>query len=604
MCFDGRGTTYLGHHLTAESVERRLAAVLAADVAGYSRLMGADEEGTLARLKAVRKTIVEPTIADHRGRIVKTTGDGMLVEFASAVDAVRGALNVQRAMAEHNASMPQFDRIDFRIGLHVGDIIIDDGDIFGEGVNVAARLEAIARPGEMCISNDAYRQVRGKVDLDCDDLGAQSLKNIVEPVKVWRVRLAGQRPSAEYSGSSGPKPLALPEKPSIAVLPFQNMSGDPDQEYFADGIVEDIITALSRFKSLFVIARNSSFTYKGRAVDIKQVARELGVRYVLEGSVRRSSNRIRITAQLIDAETGSHLWAERYDRDMADVFAVQDEITETVAIAIEPAVAQMEQSRAVRKPPDTLSCWEAYQRGTWHLNRIDTTENEAAKTFFRRAIDLDPSFAPAHAGLAQAILCEAWLYQTKSMPTALDEALPEAQKAISLDPLDAVAHIGVGYGRFFRGDHGGALAEARKALSINPNYATAYQLQGSTLVFSGRAREGIEALHMAMRLDPNDLQRHVRLVHISMGYYFLREYETAVETAEQAVSSYPNLGPRSLAAALGQAGRFDEAKKALQKAIAVAPRSFDMYVRDRAPWFRPEDHEHVLQGLRKAGWEG
>lgn len=591
--------------MTGERVERRLAAVLAADVAGYSRLMGSDEEGTLTRLKAVRQALVDPAIASHRGRIVKTTGDGMLVEFASAVDAARCSVEVQRLIAEQNADISQDLRIEFRIGIHVGDIIVDDNDIFGDGVNIAARLEGIAEPGGVCISDDAQRQIRGKVDFAFEDMGLQTLKNIAEPLKAWRLQLGGQGAAKAQPASPASQvaALPLPDKPSIAVLPFQNMSGDLEQEYFADGIVEDIITALSRFKSLFVIARNSTFTYKGKAVDIKQVGRELGVRYVLEGSVRRSRNRIRLTAQLIDAETGNHLWAERYDRDLADIFAVQDEITEVVAIAIEPAIAQMEQSRAMRKPPENLSSWEAYQRGVWHFGRVGTTENEAAKTFFRRAIDLDPSFAPAHAGLAHTILCEAWLYQTKSMPEALNEALPEAQKAISLDPLDAVAHCGVGYGRFFRGDHGGALAEAREALVINPNYAAAHQLLGSVLVFSGYPREGIEALRVAMRLDPNDLQRHLRLVHISMGYYFLREYDVAVSTANEAVSSYPDLGPRSLAAALGQAGRFDEAKRALQKAIAVAPRSFGMYVRHRAPWFRPEDHEHMLEGLRKAGWE-
>jgi adenylate cyclase len=289
---------------------------------------------------------------------------------------------------------------------------------------------------------------------------------------------------------------------------------------------------------------------------------------------------------------------------MADVFAVQDEITEAVAIAIEPAVAQIEQWRAVRKPPESLSSWEAYQRGLWHSGRIGTAENEAAKIFFQRAIDLDPSFAPAYAGLANTILTQAWLYQSRSMPDALDDALPVAQKAISLDPLDALAHMGVGYVRFFRGDHDGAVAEARQALIINPNYAIAHQLLGSTLVFSGCPREGIEALRMAMRLDPNNLQRQLRLVHISMGHYFLREYDAAVEAAKEAIRSYPDLGTRSLAAALGQAGRLDEAKQALQKAIAVAPKSFDIYVRHRAPWFRSEDHNHVLEGLRKAGWEG
>jgi adenylate cyclase len=308
-------------------VERRLAAVLAADVAGYSRLMGTNEEGTLARLKAVRKALVDPTIAAHRGRIVKTTGDGKLVEFGSAVDAVRGAVEVQRGMAEQNASVPQDQRIEFRIGIHVGDIIIDDNDIFGDGVNVAARLEGIAEPGGICMSNDAYRQVRGKVDIICDDMGAQYLKNIAEPMQAWRVRLTGQTPSAGQSGSSlsEPQALPLPDKLSIAVLPFQNMSGDPEQEYFADGMVEEIITALSRFKSLFVIARNSSFTFKGRAVDIKEVGRGLGVRYVLEGSVRKGPGKVRITGQLIDAATGAHLWADRLERDLTDVFALLDE---------------------------------------------------------------------------------------------------------------------------------------------------------------------------------------------------------------------------------------------------------------------------------------
>ena len=373
--------------------------MLAADIAGYSRLMGADEEGTLTRLKAIRKTLVDPTIAAHRGRIVKTTGDGMLVEFASAVDAVTCAIAIQERMAERSASGAE-PRIKFRIGINVGDIIVESDDIFGEGVNVAARVENECEPGGVCVSGNAFEQIRGKTKFAFDDLGDRTLKNIDRPVRLYAVRGASSPATTATEAvstmlSNTSDPLPLPDKPSIAVLPFQNMSGDPEQEYFADGVVEDIITALSRLKSLFVIARNSSFTYKGRAVDIKQVGRELGVRYVLEGSVRRSSNRVRITAQLIDAETGNHLWAERYDRDMADIFAVQDEITEAVAIAIEPAVAQMEQWRAVRKPPESLSSWEAYQRGLWHFGRIGTTENEAAKTFSRRAIDLDPSFAPA-----------------------------------------------------------------------------------------------------------------------------------------------------------------------------------------------------------------
>jgi TolB-like protein/class 3 adenylate cyclase len=350
--------------VTAERVDRRLAAVLAADVAGYSRLMGIDEEGTLAQLKAVRKALVDPTIAKHRGRIVKTTGDGMLVEFASAVDAVRGAVEIQRGIAKHNASVPQDKRIEFRIGIHVGDIIIDDNDIFGDGVNVAARLEGIAEPGGVCMSNDAYRQVRSKVEIVFDDMGPRPLKNIAEPVQAWRVRFESQNPSAEQSISTATEPqaLALPDKPSIVVLPFQNMSADPEQDYFADGLVEDIITALSRFKSLFVIARNSSFTYKGKVVDIKQVGRELGVRYVLEGSVRKAGARLRITGQLIETATGAHLWAEKIDGALEDVFDLQDQITTSVVGVIAPKIEQAEIERANQKPTDSLVSYDFYLR--------------------------------------------------------------------------------------------------------------------------------------------------------------------------------------------------------------------------------------------------
>src|SRR5262245_56812318 len=313
--------------LSKERVERRLAAILAADIAGYSRLMGANEEGTLAQLKSIRTALVDPAIAAHRGNIVKTTGDGMLIEFASAVDAVRYAVEIQRSMAEQNTSVPQDQRIEFRIGVHVGDIIFDDDDIFGDGVNIAARLEGIAEPGGVCLSDDAYRQVRGKVEIACDDMGRQSLKNIAEPMQAWRVRLTDQSPSAVLSHLAMGQPQVLPpsDRPSIAVLPFQNMSGDPEQEYFAEGMAEDIITALSRFKAAFVTARNCSFTYKARAVDVKEVVRELGVRYVLEGSVRKAVNRVRITGQLVDTATGAHIWADRFDGDLGDVFDLQDQ---------------------------------------------------------------------------------------------------------------------------------------------------------------------------------------------------------------------------------------------------------------------------------------
>jgi adenylate cyclase len=347
--------------LSGEHVERRLAAILAADVVGSCRLIGNDEEGTLAQLKALRKTLIDPRITDHRGRIVKNTGDGALVEFASVVDAVRCADKIQRSLAEQNTDVPQDKRIEFRIGIHVGDIIIADDDIFGDGVNIAVRLEWIAEPGGICISDDAYRQVRGKVESALEDMGTQSLKNIAEPMRAWRVRIGPSSSSAKTSTAIA-QPLPLPDKPSIAVLPFQNMSGDPEQEYFADGIVEEIITALSRFKSLFVIARNSSFTFKGKAVDIKEVGRRLGVRYVLEGAVRKASGKVRITCQLIEAATGAHIWADRFERDMTDIFALQDEVTLAVVSAIQPKLFQAQIALATRRRPENLTAYDYFLR--------------------------------------------------------------------------------------------------------------------------------------------------------------------------------------------------------------------------------------------------
>jgi adenylate cyclase len=428
--------------LSDEHVERRLAAILAADVAGYSRLMGANEEGTLAQLKSIRRALVDPTISAHRGRIVKTTGDGMLVEFASAVDAMRNAFAIQRGMAERNTAVPQDQRIEFRVGIHVGDVIFDENDIFGDGVNIAARLEGIAEPGGIYISDDAYRQVRGKVDIACDDMGPQPLKNIAEPMRAWRVRLTGESPSAAQSGSAvgQSQALPLPDKPSIAVLPFQNMSGDPEQEYFADGIVEDIITALSRFKALFVIARNSSFTYKGRAIDVKQVGRELGVRYVLEGSVRKAANRVRITGQLIDSSTGGHLWADRFDGGLDDIFNLQDQVTESVVGAIAPAVETAEIARGKRKPTESLDAYALYLRGSARLYQFAGLQaNAEALRLFNSAIKLDPDFASAY-GRAASLYAFAkgygWISGT---PTEIAEVARLAQRAVELGKDDAIA---------------------------------------------------------------------------------------------------------------------------------------------------------------------
>src|SRR5262249_25721579 len=422
--------------LAAERVERRLTAILAADVAGYSRLTGLDEKGTHARLVDHLRSLVDPKIAEHRGRVVKNTGDGLLAEFSSVVDAVRCAVDVQRRMAERNADVPEEKRIEFRIGINVGDVMIDRGDIFGDGVNVAARLEGLAEPGGICISDDAHRQVRGKVELTSEDIGEQKLKNIARPVRVYGVRLSGA------AASSRPA-LPLPDKPSIAVLPFHNMSGDPEQEYFADGIVEEIITALSRFRQLFVIARNSSFTYKGRVVDGKQGARERGVRYVLEGGVRRSADRVRVTGQLIDAATGAHLWADRFDGAREDIFELQDRVTTSVVGAIPPKLEQAEIERAKRKPPENLDAYDYYLRGmashyhAWSKEAI----GEALRLYYK-AIEIDPDFASAYGAAARCYIerrSNNWVTD-RGKKTA--ETARLARRAVELGRDDAVALSG------------------------------------------------------------------------------------------------------------------------------------------------------------------
>jgi len=589
--------------MAEERVQRRLAAILAADVAGYSRLMGVDEEGTLSALKELRRELADPKIKEHRGRIVKTTGDGLLVEFASVVDAVRCAVEVQFEMAERNAGMPEEQRIEFRIGINLGDIIKDGRDIHGDGVNIAARLEALGEPGGICVNRVVRDQVRDKLDFAFEDAGEQRVKNIARPLRVYRIRPG--RSVGDTMGAAQPA-LALPDKPSVAVLPFTNMSGESEQEFVSDGIAEDVITALSRYPSLFVIARNSSFTYKGRPVDVKQVGRELGVRYVLEGSVRKAGNRIRVTAQLVEAGTGNHVWADRYDRDLADIFAVQDEITEAVTIAIAPAIADAELQRAVRKPPDSLDAWAAYQRGLWHLSEANPDDNTIAQKFFRQAIDLDPTFAGGYSGLALAQLQAAAVYQKLGLLEAQSSAEALARRAVALDGADAEARSCLGWALQARGELQGALAEIERALGMSPNLAVAHGQRGATLIFAGRPKEGLAAVQTSIRLDPRDPFSAIRLLHIACGLYFSREYEEAIEAAKQLIRSYPDFPMiyRWPAAALGQLGRTAEAKEALDKAVSLAPAAFDMYVRKRVPWFRPEDHAHLVEGLRKAGWEG
>ena len=426
---------------------RKIAAILAADIVGYGRLAGADEERILARLRALRSDLVDPTIAVHHGRVVKRTGDGLIVEFRSVVDAVRCAVEVQAAMVERNAGVPPDRRIAFRVGVHLGDVVEEaDGDLMGDGVNIAARLEGICEPGAVCLSGAAYEQVRDRVSETFIDLGEKALKNVGRPVRVYGVapgRAAGAEPALPGRRSG----LSLPDKPSIAVLPFQNMSGDPEQEYFSDGISEDIITALSKLRWFFVIARNSSFTYKGRAVHMKQVAEELGVGYVLEGSVRKGGDRVRITAQLIDVATGSHIWAERYDRDLADVFAVQDEITEAIVAAIEPQLYAAENFRAQRKPPDSMGAWDLVMRALSHFWRVTRQDNVVAQALLEKATAIDPSYGQALGLLAVShTLCAhlGW----EDMETAAPTAERAASAAIRADSEDPWAHLALGCAPF------------------------------------------------------------------------------------------------------------------------------------------------------------
>jgi TolB-like protein/class 3 adenylate cyclase len=599
----------LGAILAGERVERRLAAVLAADVAGYSRLMGADEEGTLARLKAVRKNLVDPTIASNRGRIVKTTGDGMLVEFASAVDAARSAVAVQRAMAEQNADVPQDFRIEFRIGIHVGDIIIDDNDIFGDGVNIAARLEGIAEPGGVCMSNDAFRQIRGKVEIVCDDMGPQPLKNIAEPMQAWRVLLTGQIHSAIKSGSTTNETQALPllDKPSIAVLPFQNMSGDPEQEYFADGLAEDIITELSRFRDFAVIARNSTFFYKGKPLDVAQVARDLKVRYVLEGSVRKIGNRVRVTAQLIDAVTNDHLWAERYDREQADVFDLQEEITRTVVASIGPQIELAEIARSWRDTTNLHARQLAWRAGGLYLdayNGGNAALMQQAITACQEAIAADSSSLAAHFTLAKAHwICH--LYRWGDRPDgALDRAWAVVERMTAINSQDERTLTVRGLVRVNRGEYDGGLADLRRAYQINPNYAAAIIVLAFAEATTGLAREAEAHAKIALRLSPRDYYIGTAHLALAMAHFTLRNYDEAVRWCESAiqVSHRAPIRRALMIACSARAGDMARAGAEIAVLDSFAPGFIASVFRGENPVFtRKEDMEHLLDGLRLAG---
>jgi adenylate cyclase len=478
-------------------VERRLAAILAGDVASYSRLMGADEEGTLLRLNTHRREFLEPKIAEHRGRIVKRTGDGVLIEFASAVDATRCAVEIQRGMIERNASVPQDERIELRIGIHVGDVIIEDGDIFGDGVNIAARLEGIAQPGGICISEDAYRQVRGKLDAKFQDAGEQQLKNISQPVRAYRLQ-----PSSRATETAA---LALPEKPSIAVLPFQNMSGDPEQEYFADGMVDEIITSLSRIRWLAVTARTSTFAFKGQNADIREIARKLNVRYILEGSVRKAQNRVRIIGQLINAATGAHIWADRVEGTWSDVFDLQDRVTEAVIGAIEPKLLHEEIERARRKRPESTDSYDLYLRALPETYRPTPAGSAEALRLLEKGYAIDPNYPPAN-------VIGAWLYFYRVAATWSESPQEDRARVVTLaraaiDQGEGDPYV-LALGGFLLAAAGGdveaGVSAANRAVELSPHSALAWHHAGWALTFTGDQDRAIEYFKTAIRLSPSD----------------------------------------------------------------------------------------------------
>ena len=584
--------------MAEERLQRRLAAILSADVVGYSRLMGLDEAGTLSRLYALRRGFIDPTIAAHAGRIVKLMGDGALVEFASAVDAVTCAIEIQRQLREHDAGRLEANPIQFRIGINVGDIIIEGEDILGDGVNVAARIEGIAEPGGISISEDAWRQVQGKVAANFVDAGEQSLKNIARPVRVYRLDLAPK--SATAPDASRPMP-AQSDKPSIAVLAFNNMSGDPEQEYFSDGICEDIITDLSKLSELHVIARNSSFTYKGKPVDLKQVGRDLGVRYVLEGSVRKAGNRVRVTGQLIDAASGAHIWAERFDRDLTDIFAVQDELTQEIIAALKIKLSAPKKARIAGGGTKNVDAHDFFLRGRELVigNKRDREMFAEANVYLRRAIELDPNYAGPYAALGWAYIMDYQNRWSDSPETSLDQAERLIDEAIAKDDKDPFVHYVAALLGLWKKDYERWAHEADRALSLNPNYGHAHLLE-ALHVYSGEPVKGIPYIEQAMRLDPAQQQyRHF----LGTAYLVAGNYETAAAILKERVAITPttDLSRALLASALGHLGRAEEARQIWRELTEINPRYSYSDHFGRLPFRNPADADQLTEGLRKAG---
>lgn len=620
-------------------MERRLAAILVADVVGFSRLTEADEERTLDRLMELQSEVIDPKISEHNGRIVKLMGDGALVEFGSVVDAIRCAVDVQRSMTTRNTDIPESDRIEFRVGINLGDIVVEGDDIYGDGVNIASRLEGLADPGGICISGTAFDHVKTKLDVGFESLGDQQVKNISEPIRTYRVLIDGA--VARNVAATKPKlplratiaaagmvvlvvlavaitwwrpwapdvetvmfPLPDTDKPSIAVLPFVNMSGDTEQEYFADGMTEDIITGLSKFGLFFVISRNSSFAYKDGSIDVKEVARDLGVQYVLEGSVRRTGDRVRITAQLIDAIVDKHIWAEKYDRELEGVFEVQDEITLSIVTSIAPEYLTAEMRRAQRKDVRNLDAWDAFVRGYWHHLRYTEDDNAAAQRLLRKAIDLDPRQANYHGLLAVTHVIDSLYGWGATRDASLRTALEVAERGIALDDQDTMALRSIGLVHFFSKNHDVALGYYERAVVTNPNEAENRALLGVALGVAGDYDAALAQYEIAFRLSPRDVHITTWYNALAVAAFVVGRDEEAAGWARKTIQANPQFpgGYRTLAASAGNLGRPTEAETARKRLQELLPHLTIGQLRESLPYFKnPNDLERYLDGLRKAG---
>jgi adenylate cyclase len=576
------------------AVVRRLAAILAADMVGYSRLMEADETGTLARLRTYRLELIDPAIAKNRGRLIKTAGDGMLVEFHSVADAVACAVEIQRHIARRNPDGAAADQIQFRIGINLGDVISENDDIFGDGVNVAARLQELAEPGGICVSGAIREQAGDRLGVTFEDRGDQKVKNISRPIRVFRVAFGqGAAPAA----SARPGHFAAVDKPSIAVLPFLNMSGEAEQEFFADGLTEDIITELSRFRDLLVISRNSAFVHKGRAVKVQEVAREFGVQYVVEGSVRKAGNRVRVTVQLIDAETDRHLWADRYDRELEDIFAIQDEVTAAIVATLPGRVEAATHDRAKRKTTDNMAAYECVLTGKVLHHRSTRQDNAAALEMLERALALDSKYAHAHAWKA-CVLGQAWVYGWMDRETALTRVGEELQIALGLDDQDSDVHRILAALNLIRGDHDRAMYHQERALGLNPNNDLIVVQQGEFLTWLGRPEEGIEWIRKAMRLNPYHPERYWS--HLGRAYYVARRYAEAIEAFGR-ITHPDHTHHAFLAATRAQMGDDTSARTHAAEVIRLQPEfNVDAYLAT-LHYERAGDREHHREGLLKAG---